>query len=103
MPYAPFESNVYPQREDVNGGPADHHVVRHPGPARPQAVDDVRAGPADAASARPVLAEGGEQALRGAEEARGPRVRTVVVGDGRQAATHRVLDHPQGPTSPRRV
>ena len=94
----------YPQREDVNGDASgalvvDDHVVRHPGPPRGQALDDLRARPADAPRPRPVLAAGREQALRGTEEARRPRARPRHQGDDGQAAPHRLLDHRQGSAS----
>src|SRR6185295_5581054 len=52
-----------------NGIGAHHHVVRHSRPARGEAVDDLRARPADGPSPRTLLAACGEQDLRGAQEA----------------------------------
>ena len=71
-----------------------HHVLRHPRPARHQAVDDLRAGPADGPGPRAVLAPGREQALRGAQEARRPRPGPGVGRDrsGKRPA-HRLHDH----------
>ena len=82
---------------------ADHDVVRHPRPPRRQAVDHLRARPADAAGPRPVLAPGREQALRRAEEARRPRAGPRHQGDDRPAPPHRLLDHRQGPAGDGRV
>ena len=58
------------------------------------AVDHVRAGPADAAGAGAVLATGREQALRGAEEAGGARVRQGPRSARGPAAADRVRHHP---------
>ena len=55
--------------------PPDDHVVRHPRPPRSEAVDHLRAGPADGPCTRAVLAPRREQAVRRAQEARRPRVR----------------------------
>ena len=49
---------------------ADDHLARHPRPARPQAVDHVRAREAGAAQPRVVLAPRRTQALRRAEAPR---------------------------------
>ena len=57
----------------ANGTCAHLDVLRDPRAAVAAAVDHLRAGAADAAGAGAVLAACREQALRGAEEARGPR------------------------------
>ena len=97
---APFGSNFYTPKGSMSMAgprPAHLHVVRHPRPAVAPAVDHLRAGPADAASPRAVLAAGREQALRGAEEARRARPRQGDRRARRQAAPHRVRHHPRGP------
>src|SRR5205814_5934009 len=83
LAYAPFGSEVYSQGEDHVKGPADNNLVRDPRAARHQAVDDLRADPADGPLAGTLLAAGPEQALRGAQEAGRRRVGLGVEGSVR--------------------
>ena len=79
------------QREShVKSSGDDHHVLRHPRLAGRETVDNARARATGGPQPAPDVAARPEQALRGAEEAGGPRLRRATddsVGRRRARAT----------------
>ena len=94
VPVPPHDSAVNRVRRRQR--PTSHHVLRHPRSTGDQAVDDLRAGPADGAQPQELLAPRPEPHLRGAEAARGRRARQGDPGPRRTAAADHLLHHRQG-------
>src|SRR6516162_10742704 len=89
----PLVVTRYSLREQYVNLSADRHLLRGARPAGDQAVEQLRADPADGPLTRAGLAPGGEQAVRGTEKARRPRPGPLLYGTEWAPHPHCVHDH----------